>query len=124
MSHDCLSSLEKPRRVNDLISHEAKEEEDEEENHCPLFMEGLPKDFDSNPALAAIANLLDDELKDDEKKKSPARYTVSLEGGGGKVSNRNRVLPRSMNRTKPYDIPKKTKASLGEAQLFLKMWKI
>ena len=32
---------------------------------CPLFMEGLPRDFATNPQLAAIASLLDDEVREE-----------------------------------------------------------
>lgn len=32
---------------------------------CPLFMEGLPRDFATNPQLAAIASLLDDNVREE-----------------------------------------------------------
>lgn len=32
---------------------------------CPLFMEGLPRDFATNPQLAAIASLLDDNVQEE-----------------------------------------------------------
>jgi len=126
MSGDIQSSSEKPSCIDDSMNCDAKEEDEDEdeESRCPLFMEGLPKDFASNPALAAIANLLEEEPKDEDKSKKSKCQTVSLESGGGKMSNRNRSLSRSIHRRKPYDIPKKPKATLGEAQLFLKMWKM
>lgn len=113
------------RSIVDLnCDREKEEKEKDQENQCPLFMEGLPNDFANNAALAAIANLLDDENKDDEENNSSKRYEVTLPGGGGKVSKRNSSLSRSLNRRKPYNIAKKPKSNLGEAQLFLKMWKI
>jgi len=122
MGGDIQSSTEEPICIDDSMNCDAKEEN--EESRCPLFMDGLPKDFASNPALAAIANLLEEEPKDEEKSKKSKCQTVSLESGGGKACNRNRSLSRSIHRKKPYDIPKKPKATLGEAQLFLKMWKM
>jgi hypothetical protein len=41
-----------------------KTEEEEETSWCPLFMEGLPTDFASNPQLADIASLLEDDDAD------------------------------------------------------------
>ncbi|KAG7336831.1 hypothetical protein IV203_035418 [Nitzschia inconspicua] len=32
---------------------------------CPLFMEGLPRDFSTNPQLAAIASLLEDTVPEE-----------------------------------------------------------
>ena len=83
---------------------------------CPLFMEGLPSDFSSNTALAALASLLDDDKS---------------QHGGGKVANKAKKLNRLQRRDKPYLVNRKpictkqkTKTSTAEAQLFLKMWKL
>jgi hypothetical protein len=117
------------------------EEEEDETSWCPLFMEGLPTDFASNPQLAAIASLLeedddddnDDDHDDDEKegKQHESRdinnqKQPSMVGtvGGGKARR-----TRRRNQSTPYPATAtatktKKKASLGEAQLFLNMWKI
>ena len=34
---------------------------------CPLFMEGLPSDFATNPQLAAIASLLNDDVREESE---------------------------------------------------------
>jgi len=146
MSGDSQSSSEKPsRRRNDPMNcDDITNEEDKEEETCPLFMEGLPKDFATNPALAAIANLLTDDEppppnNDDEQRNEPKRPTTTGSlaesggggGGGGKASSshrNHRVLSGSVHRRKPYNIPmkppKKATTTLGEAQLFLQMWKM
>eukprot|EP01083_Nonionella_stella_P136023 413754_1 len=122
------------------------DDEDEDENSqdwCPLFMDGLPTNFASNNALAAIASLLNDSgddsnKNDDENKKGKVKVTPRK--GGGKVSRR--TARRNKNKTcqnSPYDLPagrngngnengneesSKKSATMGEAQLFLSMWKI
>lgn len=98
----------------------------EEEITCPLFMTGLPKDFASNPGLSAIASLLEED-EEEQRVRHPIvrntnvpKKTSSIRIGGGKARRTKRV-----HRTSPY--PKRntaTKPSIGEAQLFLKMWKI
>eukprot|EP00565_Helicotheca_tamesis_P003459 CAMPEP_0185732238 /NCGR_PEP_ID=MMETSP1171-20130828/15484_1 /TAXON_ID=374046 /ORGANISM="Helicotheca tamensis, Strain CCMP826" /LENGTH=124 /DNA_ID=CAMNT_0028401681 /DNA_START=153 /DNA_END=527 /DNA_ORIENTATION=+ len=91
---------------------------------CPLFMEGLPKDFTKNTGLAALASLLeeDDSSKDNSKSdRSPPQPSV----GGGKLRKGSRN--RSTSRHQPYrkKSSKENRASsMGEAQLFLSMWKI
>ncbi|KAL7545401.1 hypothetical protein ACHAWF_008751 [Thalassiosira exigua] len=98
---------------------------------CPLFMDGLPSDFAENAGLAAIAALIDDNEDDESKetpKKKPCQKTVRLKSGGGKVK-----ITCKRNARSPYDKQKnkndnddegRRKATLGEAQLFLNMWKI
>jgi Zn finger protein HypA/HybF involved in hydrogenase expression len=113
-----------------------KTEEEEETSWCPLFMEGLPTDFASNPQLAAIASLLeeDDDNDDDkegkqhESRDTNTRKQPSVVGtvGGGKARRtrrRNQSTPYPATATATATNSKK-KASLGEAQLFLNMWKI
>ena len=110
-------------------------EENEENNNddkgtvCPLFMEGLPTDFATNPQLAAIASLLEEEQEEEEevkpsRKVEPAIETVPIgKPGGGKIRSSTRHQRRQ--KQTPYQTPKrKPKASMGEAQLFLKMWKL
>mmetsp|Transcript_23387 Transcript_23387/g.29484 ORF Transcript_23387/g.29484 Transcript_23387/m.29484 type:complete len:162 (+) Transcript_23387:15-500(+) len=90
---------------------------------CPLFMDGLPPDFESNPSLAALASLLgeDEEPEKDEVTENNIQKAKLCISGGGKVSRKKapkyRITPYQSKRNK-------TKASLGEAQLFLKMWKL
>ena len=120
----------------------------EEDAVCPLFMEGLPSNFATNPGLAAIASLLNesdnedydtkkrkgDKKEDDSSTNNAISKVLELKPGGGKVQ-RTRLKGRS-SRSSPYNKDKdgnnnkkKTKqdkkgASLGEAQLFLNMWKL
>lgn len=98
---------------------------------CPLFMDGLPSDFAQNSALAAIASLIndDDDFKDDIKKSSSHFHlsTGELKSGGGKIKMTGN---KRNNRHSPYSkdtgatIKGEKKATLGEAQLFLGLWKI
>lgn len=96
---------------------------------CPLFMDGLPSDFAANAGLAAIASLLndDDEVEGEkESKTAGATSELRLKSGGGKAkktSKRNNHSPYSKEKNKTNEKEKK-KASLGEAQLFLNLWKI
>ncbi len=97
---------------------------------CPLFMDGLPSNFAANAGLAAIASLLDDGDDEGEKeckKKEAQLTTTSCQAGGGKArkasSKRNKHSPYSKNKDKD-DREGKKRASMGEAQLFLNMWKI
>ena len=81
----------------------------------------LPKDFSSNSGLAAIASLLDDEEPIEETKETRRTHEVKPSIGGGKVKRNVKSRAKSM----PYPSNKKgKKASLGEAQLFLNMWKL
>jgi len=107
------------------------DEDDEKSYDDPLFMEGLPKDFTTNPSLSALATLFHNDSDEDERKepnkkerrKCSPEKNITCGGGGGKVSRRN--ISRSKHRSKPYyTVPKKSKTTLGEMQLFLKMWKM
>lgn len=96
---------------------------DESEETCPLFMDGLPNDFASNPQLAALASLMNDD--DEENDVSKSVPTEIGQKGGGKVDR------KSQRRAQRHDAPylkqptkKVSSASLGEAQLFLKMWSL
>lgn len=113
------------------MSEDTKKKEAEEEPWCPLFMDGLPKDFASNPQLAAIASLLDEDISVETKDKEhrPIKTTknssfigISAPGGGKarRASRRNQSTPYPMTK----QAESKTSASLGEVQLFLNMWKI
>jgi len=50
--------------TKDEDSKDDKDSGDDNEATCPLFMEGLPRDFSSNPALAALASLLEEDEGD------------------------------------------------------------
>ena len=97
-------------------------------------MDGLPGDFASNSGLAAIASLLndnEDEEKDDEKcthkDDDPPKSTIVFKSGGGKVKKTSK---RDQNSQKPYakkgakNTTGGANPSLGEAQLFMSMWKL
>ena len=126
---DCAAAIETKEgeeKSSSSIVAQGQKSQDEEDSYsiCPLFMDGLPHDFASNPALAAIANLLEDD-EDEEIKKSSQMEGKSKEtflpGGGGKITTKKKHSRRS----KPYICnQKKKKASIGEAQLFMKMWKL
>ncbi len=113
----------------------------EDSLQCPLFMgtDGLPSNFASNNALAAIASLLNDDDEDGDTSTchggdTPSKVirasiasNVTPKQGGGKVSRRSANKSRAGRNRKPYNKPEsndKPKATMGEAQLFLKMWKI
>ena len=106
--------------------------------NCPLFMQSLPANFGSHPALAALASLIDTD--EDENHQPPLPYVVIESNpspsvvsfptaGGGKA----RVpKSRTRRRSEPYPKPKTTQpnrndkpaTTLGEAQLFLSLWKL
>lgn len=107
---------------------------------CPLFMEGLPMDFSTNPALAALASLMteeDEEKQDDDTEISrldDRRELVDkmiLENSGGgkvqKIKSRNVRLRQSAPYPKPPNGSGKrnsSKSTVAEASLFLKIWKL
>ena len=101
---------------------------DDDDSWCPLFMNGLPSDFSTNPSLAALASLLDSDDDDDatlykKKTSNQIRTVAKPKAGGGKVLTKKTRSGRAAN---PYPVEKRPekKPSLGEAQLFLQMWKI
>lgn len=94
----------------------------------PLFMEGLPSDFSKNPQLAALASLLEEDDKDDDEEArdvTSKKESAAPQAGGGKVRS---VKTRQRRKTVPYPQndrkPSKKEASVSEAHLFLKMWKL
>lgn len=109
-----------------------EEEEEEEDATCPLFMDGLPTNFAENKSLAAIASLLNDEEDDysDTKKQTAEKEDsimskVELKSGGGKVKRKSKRKGSSpYNKDKKKVQNDKKAASVGEAQLFLNLWKI
>jgi hypothetical protein len=113
-----------------VIAMEDKTDDDsgnaeKESTFCPLFMDGLPRDFSSNPQLAALASLMNDDENDDEK--PTVKYqddTPMTKKGGGKIDRKARQ--RRKRQDNPYTKPatKTASASVAEAHLFLKMWNI
>jgi hypothetical protein len=103
-------------------------DDDDQEITCPLFMEGLPADFSKNPHLAALASLLEEDEKDDDEEARQVeskKEGAAPQAGGGKVRSvktrqRRKAVPYPQNVKKPA----KKEASVGEAHLFLKMWKL
>ena len=116
-------------------------------NDCPLFMDGLQSNFAQNAALAALVSLLDedendgdaDRYKDTDNKKSFAQVASSPaathlnKSGGGKATKiatrRTKYSPYSKGKEegegrKEDETKQKKGATLGEAQLFLNMWKL
>ena len=106
-----------------------------------LFMDGLPSDFATNPQLAALASLMNDDDDDaddavcNKKDDGDDEPVVKLEtkkyasGGGGKVTTTTRKSSQQRRRkeSSPYNTTTTTtrkKATMGEAQLFLKMWSL
>lgn len=103
-------------------------EEDSNLEIHPLFMNGLPKNFDSHPGLKALANL-SSSSSSSRKKESVA--------GGGKVKRKSSSLspyrPYEKNKTTKDKVvhdndnqgsPDDTNSGVSETSLFLKMWKL
>ena len=96
-------------------------------NSCPLFMDSLPSNFASNSGLAAIASLLDDESNNNDKNEKTAGIRTpetKLKPGGGKATKKRIGIRHS-----PYKSPnsgerRHDETTVGEAQLFLSMWKV
>ena len=104
---------------------------EEEQIMCPLFMEGLPSDFSTNPHLAALASLIVDNSEGDEEiRKSgnePPREATPKAGGGRLRSQKSRTRRRQNpypTRRQQQSANDKGSSSIGETQLFLKMWKL
>jgi hypothetical protein len=131
----------------DLDSSKVEEASDDEV--CPLFMNGLPKDFMKNPQLAALASLITDEDKIDcpnsedvgllnlpKISKEVLEESIVQTNDIGKklfVKLSDSRMKRQVNKRCPYWKPTSTErersksstnSSLGEAQLFLKMWSL
>lgn len=125
--------------------------DDESFTACPLFMVSLPSDFDINPALAALASLLENDT--DEPPPSyhhrgrweedlvvssvndPSRHLMTLPTGGGRVprtKSRRKLRSWGHPYRKPASLSSQEKATttatksttVGEMQLFMKLWKL
>ena len=102
----------------------------EEENTCPLFMVGLPRNFKKNKQLAALASLMNDETDDlsedteaTERIDNTSVTKSSTEKGVTSKIRRRQSRARRRQSAEPYP-NKKASSSIGEANLFLKMWKL
>jgi hypothetical protein len=119
---------------------------------CPLFMDGLPSDFSTNPALAAIASLMTDSNRDAGDDAYHTTQKLSTKKIITKRNERSKYKPyikdkRRMVTTRSDECVQiatsgaspceektssnsrntgnKTSATtVGEASLFLKMWKL
>lgn len=123
---DTTSTSVEPTKNDEIMTLSSVEatkpaESDDVEN-CPLFMDGLPADFSTNPSLAALASLLNDN-SDETSPKSKECETSMPQSGGGKVQ---RKPSRSKRKDGPYKRERSAKdgATVGDASLFLKMWKL
>jgi len=146
-----------PNVCNKQDNHNSDKDEDDGDSDsgsmtCPLFMEGLPRNFATNPQLAAIASLLDDEVreennadvendsKDDQKNddknkilghpsRAPSSQTTTI-SKHTKTSGKARTR-RHRKKSSPYPRPQDRtkerqqakKTSVGEITLFMNMWK-
>jgi hypothetical protein len=66
-------SAEDEQRTKDHGNEEQNDDDGDSDSDsgpitCPLFMEGLPIDFSTNPQLAAIASLLEDDVREENAK--------------------------------------------------------
>jgi hypothetical protein len=125
--------METKQKVATYSNNEGDGVEDDVESgvECPLFMDGLPSDFRTNPQLAALASLLDDEDEDDGDAENGKTPLVSLRSstrrphaGGGKARSEHRGARMMSSPYQLPDKPKPKKATIGEAHLFMKMWKL
>jgi hypothetical protein len=112
---------------------------------CPLFMEGLPRDFSTNPALAALASLIVDEststnidsqkianaspgkLKQKDTIPKKIRHDVKNFRSKGKFKSSKELLTSIATSDVQGRLPPRgenSSPSVGEASLFLKMWKL
>jgi hypothetical protein len=104
-------------------------DDDDDDITCPLFMEGLPSDFSKNPQLAALASLMEENDKDDNEQEArnlkSKKEDATPQAGGGKARS---VKTRQRRKATPYPANEKKsskkEASVSEAHLFLKMWKL
>mmetsp|Transcript_2638 Transcript_2638/g.5675 ORF Transcript_2638/g.5675 Transcript_2638/m.5675 type:complete len:199 (-) Transcript_2638:442-1038(-) len=140
MSMDVAGCPDKKRKTKAVgtRARKSREASSPERWDCPLFMTSLPSDFAQNPGLAAIAALIEEG---EEDKKSVATEGGILptaripKAGGGKCATaggrRRKSSPyhRSSSPAKGVRSGHANRAghggaTMGEAQLFLKMWKI
>jgi hypothetical protein len=121
------------------------DEDEDGEMTCPLFMDCLPPNFASNSGLAAIASLLEgssDYEDDEDVNDDDTALRQCNDGAENSHQERMRAFPtrRELDKctrkissarkcikfkSKIKDTRKKDKkASVGEVELFLKLWKV
>lgn len=80
------------KACNEQDNDNDKDEDDSDSDSgsmtCPLFMEGLPRNFVTNPQLAAIASLLDDEVREETKEN---RADVENDSTHGQKNDKNKI---------------------------------
>ena len=117
-------AMQEEETMSHNSDHPSSSSDDDEIIDCPLFMTKLPRNFETNPHLAALASLIEENCDRDGMGKKKQ---------GGKVKKtssrkmRSSIAPYSKpQKDRPTSNYDKTKhsTSLGEAQLFLSMWKI
>lgn len=132
---DTQDEQNETQQAADTMTTTTDEEKDHDENDeidCPLFMDRLPQDFASNPHLAAIASLLEDDpdvdpVVTDEKVVSVVQQPFPKRAGGKIARSKSN---REQRRAEPYSTSGKgkkeasSKTTTGDVQLFLKMWKL
>lgn len=102
---------------------------------CPLFSDGLPVNFQAQSALLALASLAEgnDEDADAHLKRNNGKRKVAKASAGGrkgkKMSPYRSHQAGQMRRQAKEQRHQKKKteeksATLGEAQMFMSMWKI
>lgn len=124
---DTTSASVEPKKNGETMtashSEATKPADDENVENCPLFMDGLPSDFSTNPSLAALASLLDDNA-DESSPKTRESETPTTRAGGGKVQRKPNRSKRNYGPYKRDYDKQKSDTTLGETNLFLKMWKL
>ena len=101
---------------------------------CPLFSDSLPVDFHAQPALLALASLAEgnDEDADVHLKRKNGRRKVAKASSGGRQGKkmspyRSHQTGQMRRQAKEQARSQKKRAeetSVGEAQMFLSVWKI
>jgi len=89
------------------VAQQSKEDKDDENDDnsdsdtitCPLFMDGLPKNFSTNPQLAAIASLLNDDDDDDDGDGDNDDAKDDEEQDHDNKCNKNTLTPSHQNNT-------------------------
>jgi hypothetical protein len=102
-------------------------------------MEGLPRDFTHHPQLAALASLMDEEhdaecdhnnipIANPPSTQNHSLPTVLNKGGGKSQRMRQRQLEQpyttTTRRSTTHRSSSNHSATVGEAQLFLKLWNL
>eukprot|EP00743_Colponemidia_sp_Colp-15_P004007 GILK01004320.1.p1 GENE.GILK01004320.1~~GILK01004320.1.p1 ORF type:complete len:130 (+),score=14.14 GILK01004320.1:32-391(+) len=115
-----------------------KDEHGSSEFQHPLFLSALPSNFESNDCLSALAAIIDEEISSSASGSEASPKAEPVEKHKGISTEvwpqrsgpmRTSSYKRKKLRFHPYTIfkdeaAKKTQDTLGEAQLYLNLWKI